>query len=195
MKQTKTRLLCLLLAALMLLSSLTACGKDKAKGSNLIRLGDYELRYKGACIMEDSDGNDAIVLTLDFTNNGKDNASYLWSVNETVMQNGVELEVATVFTDYDTFETVKKILNGEEVEDYVAPEVPVETKDWLTTFLLCLFCGGLGVHRYYVGKVGTGILYTLTAGLFGIGYLVDFIKILCGKFTDKDGNLIQRVKK
>ena len=95
-------------------------------------------------------------------------------------------------------ETVKKILNGEEVEDYVAPETPAGakgSKDWTTTFLLCLFCGGLGVHRYYVGKIGTGILYTLTAGLFGIGYLVDFIKILCGKFTDKDGNLIQRVKK
>ncbi len=106
MKQTKTRLLCLLLAALMLLSSLTACGKDKAKDSNLIKLGDYELLYKGACIMEDSDGNDAIVLTLDFTNNGKENASYLWSVNETLMQNGTELEVATVFQDYDSFETV-----------------------------------------------------------------------------------------
>ena len=95
-------------------------------------------------------------------------------------------------------ETVKKILNGEEVEDYVAPETPAGaegSKDWLTTFLLCLFLGGLGVHRYYVGKIGTGILYTLTAGLFGIGYLVDFIKILCGKFTDKDGNLIQREKK
>lgn len=38
-------------------------------------------------------------------------------------------------------ETVKKILNGEEVEDYVAPEVPAETKDWMTTFLLCLFLG------------------------------------------------------
>ena len=50
----------------------TACGKDKAKDSNLIKLGDYELLYKGACIMEDSDGNDAIVLTLDFTNNGKE---------------------------------------------------------------------------------------------------------------------------
>ena len=87
MKQTKTKLLCLLLAMPMLLSSLTACGKDKAKDSNLIKLGDYELLYKGACIMEDSDGNDAIVLTLDFTNNGKENASYLWSVNETVMQN------------------------------------------------------------------------------------------------------------
>ena len=92
-------------------------------------------------------------------------------------------------------ETVKKILNGEEVADYIAPEAPVETKDWMTTFLLCLFCGGLGVHRYYVGKIGTGILYTLTLGLFGIGYLVDFIKILCGKFTDKNGNYIQRAKK
>ena len=111
MKQTKTKLLYLLLAALMLLS-LTACGKNKEStdkepaDSNLLKLGDYELLYKGACIMEDSDGNDAIVLTLDFTNNGKENASYLWSVDETVMQNGVELEAATVFTDYDTFETV-----------------------------------------------------------------------------------------
>ena len=71
MKQTKTKLLCLLLAVLMLLSSLTACGKDKEKDSNLIKLGDYELLYKGASIMEDSDGNDAIVLTLDFTNKKK----------------------------------------------------------------------------------------------------------------------------
>ena len=106
MKQTKIKLLCLLLAVVMLLSSLTACGKDKEKDSNLIQLGDYELLYKGACIMEDSDGSDAIVLTLDFTNNGKENASYLWSVDETLMQNGVELEAATVFADYDTFETV-----------------------------------------------------------------------------------------
>ena len=106
MKQTKTKLLCLLLAMPMLLSSLTACGKDQAKDSNLIKLGDYELLYKGACIMEDSDGNDAIVLTLDFTNNGKENASYLWSVNETVMQNGTELEIATVAADYESYETV-----------------------------------------------------------------------------------------
>ena len=123
MKQTKTKLLCLLLAMLMLLSSLTACGKDKAKDSNLIKLGDYELLYKGACIMEDSDGNDAIVLTLDFTNNGKDNASYLWSVDETVMQNGVELEVANVFTDYDTFETV---IEGQFTE--IAPGTTLEVK-------------------------------------------------------------------
>ena len=65
-------------------------------------------------------------------------------------------------------------------------------KDWMTTLLLCLFCGGIGVHRYYVGKIGTGILYTLTLSLFGIGCLVDLIKIATGKFTDKDGNYIQK---
>ena len=123
MKQTKTKLLCLLLAMLMLLSSLTACGKEKTADSNLIKLGDYQLLYKGACIMTDSDGNDAIVLTLDFTNNGKDNASYLWSVDETVMQNGVELEVATVFTDYDSFETV---IDGQFTE--IAPGTTLEVK-------------------------------------------------------------------
>ena len=123
MKQTKTKLLCLLLTVLMLLSSLTACGKEKTADSNLIKLGDYQLLYKGACIMTDSDGNDAIVLTLDFTNNGKDNASYLWSVDETVMQNGVELEVANVFTDYDTFETV---IEGQFTE--IAPGTTLEVK-------------------------------------------------------------------
>lgn len=122
MKQTKTKLLCLLIAALMLLS-LAACGKETTKDSNLIKLGDYELLYKGACIMEDSDGNYAIVLTLDFTNNGKENASYLWSIDETVMQNGVELEVANVFTDYDTFETA---IEGQFTE--IAPGTTLEVK-------------------------------------------------------------------
>ena len=128
MKQTKTKTLCLLLAALMLLSSLTACGKDKEKDSNLIKLGDYELLYKGACIMEDSDGNDAIVLSLDFANNSKENASYLWSVDETLMQNGTELEVATVYTDYDTFTTV--------IENQFEEIAPGATLEVQTAFVL-----------------------------------------------------------
>ena len=127
MKQTKTKLLCLLLAALMLLS-LAACGKETAEDSNLIKLGDYELLYKGACIMEDSDGNDAIVLTLDFTNNGKESASYLWSINETLTQDGEELEVATVITDYSTFTAV--------IDKQFEEVAPGETLEVQTAFVL-----------------------------------------------------------
>ena len=63
-------------------------------------------------------------------------------------------------------------------------------KSWLVTLLLCLFVGTLGVHRFYVGKIATGILQLLTFGGFGIWTLVDFILIACKKFTDAKGNLI-----
>ncbi|MDY5991791.1 MAG: TM2 domain-containing protein [Oscillospiraceae bacterium] len=93
-------------------------------------------------------------------------------------------------------DTVKKLLNNEPVADYVAPKATeaqeAQAKDWLTTLLLCIFLGHIGVHRFYVGKTGTGILYILTIGFCGIGYLVDLIKIIMGSFTDKDGNQIKR---
>jgi TM2 domain-containing membrane protein YozV len=64
-------------------------------------------------------------------------------------------------------------------------------KDFLATLLLCLFIGVLGVHRFYVGKIGTGLLWLFTGGLFGIGWLVDLIFIISGNFTDKQGNVIR----
>lgn len=48
---------------------------------------------------------------------------------------------------------------------------------WLA-LLLCLFAGYLGAHRFYEGKIGTGILYLCTMGLFGFGVLVDLIILL-----------------
>ena len=45
-------------------------------------------------------------------------------------------------------------------------------------FFLCLFLGEFGAHKFYEGKIGMGILYLFTLGIFGIGWLVDLISIL-----------------
>ena len=52
-------------------------------------------------------------------------------------------------------------------------------KDKWLAFFLCFFLGAFGIHRFYEGKFGTGLLYMFTGGLFGIGWLVDIIRILC----------------
>lgn len=57
--------------------------------------------------------------------------------------------------------------------------------------VLCFFLGWLGIHRFYAGKIGTGILWLLTCGLCGIGIIVDFIVILCGNFKDGNGDYIK----
>lgn len=53
--------------------------------------------------------------------------------------------------------------------------------------LIAFFLGGLGVHRFMAGKIGTGIIWLLTDGCFGIGWLVALIQVCTGKFTTKDG--------
>ena len=68
--------------------------------------------------------------------------------------------------------------------------VSASDKRILPAFLLCFFLGCFGAHRFYVGKVGTGILQLFTLGFFGIWTLIDFIIILCGGFTDGQGNKI-----
>jgi TM2 domain-containing membrane protein YozV len=60
----------------------------------------------------------------------------------------------------------------------------------LPAFLLCFLFGVFGAHRFYAGKIGTGILELLTLGGFGIWWLVDLILILTGSFRDKEGQRI-----
>ena len=67
----------------------------------------------------------------------------------------------------------------------------VSDKGFVPTALLCYFLGWLGVHRFYAGKVGTGILMLLTSGGFGIWTIVDTVLIITGSFKDKQGLLIK----
>jgi TM2 domain-containing membrane protein YozV len=71
-------------------------------------------------------------------------------------------------------------------------EVEISNKSRLVTFLLCYIFGMFGAHRFYVGKKGTAVIYILTMGLFGIGLLVDTLKIILGKFRDVEDNLITK---
>jgi hypothetical protein len=65
-----------------------------------------------------------------------------------------------------------------------------EGKDWLTTLLLSIFLGGIGVHRFYTGHTGIGIVQILTLGGCGIWTLIDVIMIATGSFKDAKGNFL-----
>jgi TM2 domain-containing membrane protein YozV len=60
-------------------------------------------------------------------------------------------------------------------------------KGFVPTVLLAFFLGSFGGHRFFVGKIGTGILQLLTIGGLGLWALIDFIMIICGSFKDKAG--------
>ena len=96
---------------------------------------------------------------------------------------------------------------GKEIEDKVkfcpncgtatssVPQVTSDCSEKSRTIaaLLAFFLGGLGIHRFYLGKSGTGVLQILLSFCFGIGCvwaLIDLIVILCGNFKDKDGKLV-----
>jgi len=79
--------------------------------------------------------------------------------------------------------------NGKPMLD--ATGQPVSDKSRLAAALLCWFVGVLGVHRFYVGKVGTGVAMLLTCGGLGIWALIDLIVILLGSFRDENGRALQ----
>lgn len=70
-------------------------------------------------------------------------------------------------------------------------EIQLSEKGFVPTLLLCFFLGVFGVHRFYVGKIITGLLMLLTFGGFGIWSLIDFIMIAVGSFKDSNGHTIK----
>ena len=76
MRKTKMRILCLILAAMLL----TACGKGQGDGTPRVKAGKYEILCKEAWIQEDPQGAGTMVLALEFTNNSEENTTYSWGV-------------------------------------------------------------------------------------------------------------------
>ena len=83
------------------------------------------------------------------------------------------------------YEVLKKERNS------MSAEPGKSEKSFVATLILCILLGGLGVHRFYVGKTGTGILMLLTLGGLGIWQLIDLIVIAVQKFKDSKGLLIK----
>ena len=85
------------------------------------------------------------------------------------------------------------MLSGSRIKYYLEREIDMEKtiqkseKGFVPALLLCLLLGGLGIHRFYVGKIGTGILMLVTFGGLGIWALIDLITIAVGSFKDKSG--------
>ena len=89
-----------------------------------------------------------------------------------------------------------RVITQEEFDSQKEKLLDSSTKtnsiDWLALFLLTFFVGVLGVHRFYVGKIGTGVLMLITLGGLGIWFLVDLLLVVTGQFTNKDGQKIPR---
>lgn len=68
----------------------------------------------------------------------------------------------------------------------------VSQKSKIVTLILAIVLGWIGGHRFYVGKIGTGIIWFFTVGFFGIGWILDIIKVLSGTFKDGAGLVISQ---
>ena len=69
----------------------------------------------------------------------------------------------------------------ESSDEFETIKINMQTGTWKNkwiSLLLCIFFGWLGIHRFYEGKVVTGILYLFTLGFFGVGWIIDIIRIV-----------------
>ncbi len=73
------------------------------------------------------------------------------------------------------------------VEPIYTPVEQRSHRSRLLALLLCLFLGWFGVHKFYLGKNGMGVLYLFTCGLFAYGWLIDLFIMAFGNPRDKEG--------
>ncbi len=87
--------------------------------------------------------------------------------------------------------------NIQTVGSEASPATSVQNRKTKMATVLCAgMLGWFGVHRFYTGRIVTGILQLVTLGGFFIWWLIDYIRIVFDKFGDKDGNpLIDEIER
>lgn len=70
-------------------------------------------------------------------------------------------------------------------------KIMASKKSATVAFFLCLFLGLVGAHRFYVGKIGTGVLMLVTGGGLGIWTLIDLGNLVCNNFQDGNNNTLE----
>jgi len=83
-----------------------------------------------------------------------------------------------------------QIVYVQQPQQQIDPRMLNSPKSRFGALILSLLFGYLGFHRFYLGKVGTGVLYLLTGGVFGIGWVLDTFIILIGGFRDSEGRRV-----
>lgn len=115
--------------------------------------------------------------------------SYSQSGNANHSQNGNASYSQTTFSQpYSNNMTSPNMANPSYYQQNVAP---ISAKSRGVAAVLCFWFGFLGIHRFYAGKILTGLLWMFTLGLFGFGSISDFIMIACGSFKDCYGYKIK----
>lgn len=87
--------------------------------------------------------------------------------------------------------SAKNIYHKNKTAETYPVSAVMKPKNKIVALILCIFLGYLGIHRFYTGKVGTGLLWLVTVGCFGIGWIVDIIMIATGHFRDAYGKDLQ----
>lgn len=95
-------------------------------------------------------------------------------------------------------EDMSMVSHGVSFDQNTTPPTPVEGgessgKSQMTALLLCFFVGIIGIHRFYLGDTTGGIIQLLTGGLCGLWTLIDFIRILTGDLTPKNGDYTSKL--
>lgn len=81
-------------------------------------------------------------------------------------------------------------LQGKEPLEYTQINQHLSPKSGKIALIFCILFGLLGIHRFYVGKIGTGILTLITGGFLGLWNIIDLILLIKNKFKDKEGRIV-----